>query len=90
MGRAQGCSAGTGADVLTLSPCSSFGHLCGVVPTLSGGRGALDWKSDVGLRFPRAGILAEEQAGWSSAVLEAVVETVVGTCWILTLLWALY
>lgn len=62
----------------------------GVIPTVSGGRGALDWKSDLGFRFPRAGILAEEQAGWSSAVFEAVVETVVGTYCILTLHWALY
>ena len=62
----------------------------GVISTLSGGRGALDWKSDLGLRFPRAGILAEEQTGWSSAVFDAAVETVVSTYWILTLHWALY
>lgn len=44
----------------------------------------------MGLRFPRAGILAEEQAGWSSAVFEAAVEAVVSTYWILTLHWTLY
>lgn len=61
----------------------------GLISILSGGRGALDWKSDLGLRVPRAGILAEEQTGWSSAVFDAAVETAVSAYWTLPLHWPL-
>ena len=61
----------------------------GLISILSGGRGALDWKSDLGLRVPRAGILAEEQTGWSSAVFDTAVETAVSAYWTLPLHWPL-